>query len=58
MPFPLRTMPVSLRRRHGRCRHRPEPTTDCPGSWPRPGSSRTVPEFLNSLKFQQEAHGP
>ena len=31
MPLPLWMMPVSLRCRHGRCRHRPEPTTDRPG---------------------------
>ncbi len=57
MPLLLRMMPVSLRCRHGRCRHRPEPTTDRPGSWPRPGSSRTVSDFLNSLKFQKRPPG-
>ncbi len=57
MPLPLRMMPVSLRCHHGRCRHRPEPTTDRPGSWLRPGLSRTVPDFLNSLKFQKRPPG-
>ncbi len=58
MPLPLRMMPVSLRCHHGRCRHRPKPTMARPGSWPRPGSSRTVPDFLNSLKFQKRPPEP
>ncbi len=56
MPLPLRMMPASLRCRHGRCRHRPEPTTDRPGSWPRPGSSRTVPDrpgFFKQFKISK-----
>ncbi len=51
MPLPLRMMPVSLRCRHGRCRHGPEPTTDRPGSWHRPGSSRTVPDRPGFFKL-------
>ncbi len=63
--------PGQCRCRYGWCRYccgfvlddagtvpnRPEPTTDCPGSWPRPGSSWTIPDFLNSLKFQKRPPG-
>ena len=50
MLLPLWMMPVSLRCRHGRCRHHPEPTTDHPGSWPLPGSSWTVPDHPGFFK--------
>ncbi len=56
MPLLLRMMPVSLRCHHGRCQHRPEPTTDRPGSWPRPGSSWTIPDrpgFFKQFKISK-----
>ncbi len=56
MPLPLRMMLVSLRCRHGRCQHRPEPTTDRPGFWPRPGLSWTIldrPGFFKQFKISK-----
>ena len=56
MPLPLRMMPVSLRCRHGRCRHRPEPTRTHYGSSRILASSRIItdrPGFFKQFKISK-----
>ncbi len=56
MPLPLRMMPVSLRCRHGRCRHCPEPTRTHYGSSQILASSRIItdrPGFFKQFKISK-----